>query len=77
MTTVYTLQPYEKGLMSDGFYKLNSIKEAFEIMDRFSELAKYPVTFILREHEIENDSGVCSISSIKKEIVLNWTETRK
>lgn len=77
MKTVYTIQPYEEGLRSDGFYECESLKDAYELISRFGKAAKYPVTIILRKHEIDHDCDVCGSGSIKEEIALKLDKIKE
>lgn len=71
MKTVYTIQPYEEGLRSDGFYEFESLKDAYKLISRFGKAANHPVKIVLREHEIEHDCEVCGSGSIVGEITLD------
>lgn len=76
MKTVYTVQPYEKGIRSDGWYEIESPQEAFDLISRFCNNAAYPVSVIFRKHEIALDCEICSAGSVKEEIVFEVREMR-
>lgn len=69
MKTVYTVQFYEEGLRSDGFYEFETIGQLYQYLRLFSG-SKYKVTVCVRKHEIERPCDVCSAGSIKETIRL-------
>lgn len=74
--TVFTIQPYEEGLRSDGFYEVKTAEEAFALIEMTLKNAKHPVRFVFRKHEVELDCDVCSSGSIKESITLYYEGKR-
>lgn len=68
--TVYSLQPYEEGLRSDGFYEVKTAGEVFGLIKDAYRGANHPVTVVLRKHEIESECDICSASSVVDHITL-------
>lgn len=52
MKTVYTVQFYEEGLRSDGFYEFETMGELYQYLRLFSG-SERKVTVYVRKHEIE------------------------
>ena len=69
MKAVYTVEFYEEGLRSDGFYKFESIEQLYHYLHLFSGSDR-KVTVCLRKHEIDLPCDVCGVGSIKDTIKL-------
>lgn len=69
MNTVYTVQFYEEGLRSDGFYEFSNIEQLYQYLRLYLD-SDSKVTVCLRKHEIKLPCDVCSADSIKETIKL-------
>ena len=77
MKTVFTIQPYEEGLRSNGFYEIKTAEDVFAVIEMALKNAKHPVRFSFCKHEVELDCDVCSSGSIKESISLYWKEGKQ
>ena len=69
MKTVYTVQFYEEGLRSDGFYEFENMAQFWQCLNVFAGSDR-KVKVCIRKHEIEHTCDVCSADSIKETIKL-------
>lgn len=69
MKTVYTVQFYEEGLRSDGFYEFETLEQFYRYLFLFSDIDR-KLTVCVRRHEIELPCDVCGGDSIKATINL-------
>ena len=67
MTTIYTVQFYEEGLRSEGFYEFESVAQLYQYLEMFSR-SKRKVTVYIRKHEVEHHCDVCCSDSVKETI---------
>ena len=64
MNTAYTIEFYEEGLRSDGFYEFNTIEQFYQYLSLFLG-SERKVTICIRKHEIERPCDICGGDSIK------------
>lgn len=69
MKKVYTVQFYEEGLRSDGFFEFESMEQFWQCLKLYADSDRN-VTICVREHEVDTACDVCSADSAKDCIKL-------
>ena len=64
MKKVYTVQFYEEGLRSDGFFKFEDMEQFWQYLKLYANSDRR-VTICMREHEVNAPSDVCRADSVK------------
>lgn len=69
MKTVYTVQFYEEGLRSDGFFEFENMAQFWQYLKLYADSDRN-VTICVRKHEVDAEYDVCSADSVKDCIKL-------
>lgn len=69
MKKVYSVEFFEEGLRSDGFYQFDTMAEFWRYLSFYADNGN-KVTVSICEHEIEQDCDICNAGSIKNRVDL-------